>query len=227
MIESEESGSPIFRLVNNGDIARLQELMEQAASPASGLSSPALYAAMCRDALPARRLLIGVVECDDEIAGHLVMVINWRAYWGGFLIRHPILGYQMLRNRFRRRGRGTQAWDALTPNQRRQIEEVVQATPSGRAWSDSAPTIAKGWYLGIEPAFRRRGLAIQLYRFLFSVLVQRGVTRVDACVDFPNANAIPLHQRLGYRLEKQSTNIFATIDLDRQREQQPVRLEQS
>jgi len=187
--------------------------MQQSAFPISGLSSRRLYRAMCMDALRDNRILIGVAELDHRVAGFLVVIVDWRAYWRAFMRRHPLVGITILWRRYmRRRGRES-LWQKMTDEQRRRVEEIVSPEPSGRSWSDSSPKIAKGVFLHIDSAYRRRGLAVELYRYLFDLLASRGVIRCDAKVDVVNARAFPLHLRMGYRLERAGDSLFATIDL--------------
>ena len=187
--------------------------MEQAAFPISGLSSCSLYAALCQDALFDDRIVIGVAEDEKRIVAFLLIIVDWRAYWRTFLHRHPLLGVRIVGRRLSRRQSAPDAWNKLTRKQQEQITQAVAETPSGRSWEDSSPSIAKGVFLQVEPAFRRRGISVRLYHHMFTLLAERGVRRIDAKVDLANTGALPLHLRVGYHLERSGNTLFATRDL--------------
>lgn len=211
----EQVSNPVYRLLQKRDLTDVLKLMRQSAFPISGLSSRPLYRAICMDALRDNRMLIGVAELDRRVVGFLVVIVDWRAYWRAFLFRHLLVGSAILWRRLMRQRSRESLWQKMSAEQRRQVVEVISTEASGRSWSDSGPVIAKGVFLHIDPACRRRGLAVDLYRYLFDLLASRGISRCDAKVDIVNTRAFPLHQRMGYRLERVGDSLFATTDLPR------------
>ena len=210
---SDQNALPVLRLMEPRDVASVMQLMVDSRFPLSGLASQSLYRAICQDGLKADRVLIGIAEIDRTVAGFLLVIVDYAAYWKSFLMRHPLVGVRMLWRRARRRKRFVNVWITLTLETRQAVSNIIEIEPCGRTWADSNPSIAKGIFMHIAPRFRRKGLAIVLYEFLFNILRQRGVSRCDAKVDIANTAAHPLHLRVGYRLERQGNTLFATRDL--------------
>jgi GNAT superfamily N-acetyltransferase len=187
--------------------------MEQAAFPISGLSSRSLYRALCRDALTDDRIMIGVALCGS-IAGFLIIIVDWWQYWAAFSRRHPLLAVMMLKRRLFKARRSHFSGKSLACEQQVPICQGARGASSGRRWSDSSACIAKGVFIHIDPTYRRRGISVQLYKYLFNLLASRGVKRIDARVEPENSSALLMHVRLGFHLEKAGNSMFATLDLE-------------
>lgn len=202
------------RFMERADVPRVIELMGQGSLSLVGVSSRRLHQALCHHALRDPRVLITVAECDDgTVTAFLLSALDWKRAQRAFAMRHPLLGCAMLMSRLRRRARSGGDQTQLTPAQQQIIRDAVAPDPSGRSWHETSPRIAKGLFIQVDPRFRRRGLSVTLYRHLFRWLAERGIPRIDACVSLTNVSALPLHQRLGYRLEMADGYLFATTDL--------------
>jgi ribosomal protein S18 acetylase RimI-like enzyme len=207
-----------FCLVTEPDTDAVVALMTQSRFPVGGTSSHAIYSALCGDALSDNRVYLAVARSSDAgIVAFLLAIVDWRAYWASFLLRHPVLGVRIVGGRIMRRfrRRSTEGLETMTEEQRRRIDAILSPDISGISWRDSGPDIAKAVFLHVDPGFRRRGTAVELYEYLFRVMAGNGVRRCDATVDMTNARAHPLHVRMGYHLEKLGNSLFATQDLER------------
>ena len=97
------------------------------------------------------------------------------------------------------------------PEELEKVNKYIASFPSGRRWlSDSSPEIAKGIYTAVSPQYRRRGIATKLLHYRDSVLVERGVKRVDGRIEIRNVPQIRALHKEGGRIERSSDMLFVT-----------------
>ncbi len=222
MVEADESQNMnkinpellSYRLIGPGDFSRVLDMMIQSRFPISGLFSKSLYRALCRDAIKARRIMIGLAEWQHVIAAIHIFILDWKRYWQGFMLRHPLLAIRMIWLRLGRRRKYQNIWEKLPAEIQQQVNREIITVSSGRSWHESSPHIAKGVFIYTDPKYRRRGIAGELYRYTYKVLVSRGIKRMDATVDLENIASLRFHREIGYRIEKCGSGLFATVDIN-------------
>jgi GNAT superfamily N-acetyltransferase len=197
------------------DESEVLSLMLQSGFPISGLVTRSIYSSLCKDALTCSDTQVAVAAIENRIVAFLLTITDWTRYWRRFMLRHPVPGLRIVKNRARRYGKHVDVWPQLLQSDREYVRSIISDSPSGRSWSDSSPSIAKVVFVQVDPQFRGRRLGVGLYYFLMDYLASRGVTRIDAKVDLTNRRAMPLHVSVGYRLERTGNSLFATKDLSK------------
>lgn len=205
----------VYRLMQAEDVPDVLTLMTQSRFPVSSLVSKSIYSALCLDALSDERVVIAVATEEKQVAGFLLVIIDWTSYWKSFAMHHPILGLQIGWKRMNRKRESADMWNRLPQADKNNIMRIASARPSGKSWYDSSPAIAKVAFIYVDPLFRGRKLAEELYLYLMKILAKSGVSRIDAKVDLTNRRAMPLHISVGYRLERDGNSLFATKDLSK------------
>jgi ribosomal protein S18 acetylase RimI-like enzyme len=175
----------------------------------AGLREVNLYRALCRDAIRACPLVCFLARSGDQPAGIVLAIIDYAAYWRGFLIRHPFLALRiLLRKALNMVSARQETVTAHDPG-----AELDEPEKGSASWSESNCHIAKILFIGVLPDFQRRGIGRKLYASLFSFLKQMGVYRVDARIAPNNVSSIHLHRKSGWRVLRDNRGIFATIVL--------------
>jgi ribosomal protein S18 acetylase RimI-like enzyme len=67
--------------------------------------------------------------------------------------------------------------------------------------SQTYPSEAYIHFVGVNPRFRKMGIARQLYEKFFAVVRERGIHRVRAVTAPINATSIAFHRALGFEIE--------------------------
>ncbi|MCK9894961.1 GNAT family N-acetyltransferase [Frankia sp. AgB32] len=67
--------------------------------------------------------------------------------------------------------------------------------------SPSQPDTAYVHFVGVDPALRRRGVAVDLYRRFFRLAATRGATRVRCITSPGNAASLAFHTGIGFRVD--------------------------
>lgn len=203
----------VYRLMQAEDMPDVLTLMLQSRFPVSGLVSKSIYSALCLDALSDEQVVIGVATEEKQVAAFLLVIVNWSSYWRSFALRHPLSGARITWRRLNRKRKSVDTWSRLSQEDKKYISSIVSSQPSGKSWSDSSATIAKGVFMQVDPKFRGRRISVGLYQHVMRLLAESGITRIDAKVDLTNRRAMPLHLSVGYRLERDNNALFATKDL--------------
>lgn len=197
-----------YRLLAPRDLPALVPLMAEAGAVIGWQTIPAMYRAVCADALRGGPVVVLVAAEGERLVGYLAMVIDGTAYWQrAFPRAHPWLALRgaLVRAAYRRRR------PAPSPVTSEPLGEVVA---SDRRWSDSSATIAKVLHIGVHPACRGRGIAPGLYAAAPAVLRARGVVRLDAMVGLRNQASRALHRKSGFQLVTQGrSGVFVTRDI--------------
>jgi GNAT superfamily N-acetyltransferase len=201
-----------FRSLSRNDLQQVPLLFKRFRPAVAGVVSATVFSALCRDAVHATGCVI-VLACQDEsFFGIAISVVNWMTFWRRFLFRHPGAAIVVALPRVRRRvcrdknrnsGLPMMKCGAPAPD----VAELEQR------WRQSAREIAKTVFIGVAPEARGRGVARRLYDYLFTVLRQEGVTRIDAQIDDGNPASVRLHQVSGWRVAFNGTNYYATKDI--------------
>jgi len=205
----------VYRLMQAKDVPDVLTLMTQSQFPVSGLVSRSIYSSLCLDALSDERVIIGVATEEKQVAAFLLVIVNWSTYWRSFALRHPLSGARITWRRLYRKRKSEDTWPRLSQEDKKYISSIVSPEPSGKSWSDSSATIAKGVFMQVDPKFRGRRISVGLYQFVMRLLADSGINRIDAKVDLTNRRAMPLHLSVGYRLERDGNSLFATMELNK------------
>lgn len=203
----------VYRLMQAEDMSDVLTLMTQSQFPVSGLVSKSIYSTLCLDALSDERVVIAVATEEKQVAAFLLVIVNWSSFWRSFALRHPLSGARITWRRLNRKRKSEDTWSRLSQEDKNYISSIVSPQPSGKSWSDSSATIAKGVFMQVDPKFRGRRISVGLYQFVLRLLVESGIARIDAKIDLTNRRAMPLHVSVGYRLERDGNSLFATKDL--------------
>lgn len=203
----------VYRLMQAEDMSDVLTLMTQSQFPVCGLVSKSIYSTLCLDALSDERVVIAVAAEEKQVAAFLLVIVNWSSFWRSFALRHPLSGARITWRRLNRKRKSEDTWSRLSQEDKNYISSIVSPQPSGKSWSDSSATIAKGVFMQVDPKFRGRRISVGLYQFVLRLLVESGIARIDAKIDLTNRRAMPLHVSVGYRLERDGNSLFATKDL--------------
>lgn len=179
-------------------IAALVDLQAELHVAFAGVESRPLYRALCRDALRGGRVVCLVALDDGQVAGFVTALIHAAAYWKEFARRRPLLALRILAGRLFRRKRASSS--ATGP-----------AAPA--SWAESSDRIAKIQFIGVAPAFRGRGIGVELYRRLAAHLSERGLARIDARIAAGNAASVKLHRAAGWNLYPDADGFLAVYPL--------------
>lgn len=216
------------RMIQRRDIPQTVRVMSLASASLAGLTTPALFRAICGDAcIPSPRLVAIVSEDEGQIVGYAVAVIEGKRYWPSFACRHPLLASQIILKRVRKRIYQIYTKIAEMPHlilhpqnyhEQSSAKPQAQSSPAstrihGRSWYDEGREIAKVLHIGVHPQARGQGVGRGMYRCLFDLLRLRNVVRVDATIDEHNYSSIRMHQCSGWLLVHARDHWFATIDL--------------
>jgi ribosomal protein S18 acetylase RimI-like enzyme len=201
------------RELRSSDECALVQLLLRLRATIARISHISVYRAVIRESHADQRIHILVCTSGPEIAGYVIAIADWREFWKGFILRHPIIGARIVAQRARgARSREQARAELCTPG----IDTNTLAgwpEVDDRRWEDSAPTIAKVVHVGVDPLHQGRGLASALYRSLMERLANRGVERLDARIDLPNTASARLHIATGWQVKRLPEGYFASIDL--------------
>ena len=185
----------ILRIAEMGDVKAARDLMRQTDLSMEGLSSMALFDVLCHDALSNGNVVIVVAAAKGALAGYVIAIVDYSSYWKAFIRRHLLISLDILTHKLIRKIR------------------TKRITTENKKWKDSSPHIAKIINIAVLPEHRGSGIGKGLYTYLFGLLRDRGVRRIDANINSDNAPSIKLHTALGWKIEKKTGNLFATIDI--------------
>jgi GNAT superfamily N-acetyltransferase len=201
-----------FRLISRGDLRQARTLFDRFRPTVAGTTCPFVFAAYCRDAVWDRGCVIALAIEDGTPCGIVISVFNRVHYWLWLCVRHPIVMLAILLKRVwvrvcRRRG------SAGAQSATRRDVPTTDPAALRRHWRENSAKIAKTIFIGVAPEARKRGVARQLYEYLFGVLRQKGVTRIDAHIDEGNIASVRLHQASGWQVSFDGSDWLATKDI--------------
>lgn len=191
-------------------------LMEEVQATVAGMVEAGIFRAVAQDALDGKQMTMVVAERGGEVVGFVAAVTDWHRYWRLFALRYPWWGARILARRLRRCIRPVRRARNATKAAAAPVDEYLSDSSSGRSWGNSGPHIAKIVFIGVSPRWRGRRVGSILYDRLFRLLAQCGVRRVDACIGAANIASVRMHHRAGWRIERDRSGFFATIDIAEQ-----------
>ena len=214
MTKKNISEELISRLLDKNDMPEIYDLMEEIRPPIAGLSSNAIYSAICCDALSIKKVVIVVAKEQEKLIGFNIAIIDWHHYWRSFPQRHPLLAIRILAYRLLRLIRV--GFNVVIPASAQPDlnNKYISSFPSSRSWKDSTSLIAKIVYTGVAKQYRKKGVGEKLMKYLLCSVAKYGVKRVDAYINMANFPSIRLFYKMGYRIERTSTGLFASISID-------------
>ena len=199
----------------------LVRLLGELRVPLGTIGGAAMHRAVAADAAAGRREVVALLaDLDGAPAGFVVATLDTGRYWRTLLLRRLGLLVRVLAARLsgaRRRSR--QAGSDGAPAVAR-AGAPAAAVPLGaegdapRRWQDDGADVAKIAFIGVLPAFRRRGVGEALYAALFAEAARRGARVVLARIAADNAPSLRLHQAAGWRLFGDAHGPFAVYPLD-------------
>ncbi len=200
-----------YQLINLEDLSNIYEFLNEIKPSIAGLNSNKIYSAICRDALHNNKMIIVTAKSKERVVGIVITLIDWKSYWKHFSMHHPVLAGEILIYRLRRilADRKVEVNESYQNNF---IDDLISPSNLSRSWKDSLPCIAKVIFIGVRKDYRGKGIGKQLYNYLFKVLAEKGVIRVDACIDITNISSILFHSRMGWGIIKKTRELFCTID---------------
>ena len=214
MTKKNISEELICRLLDKNDMPEIYDLMEEIRPPIAGLSSNAIYSAICCDALSIKNVVIVVAKEQEKLIGFNIAIIDLRHYWRSFPQRHLLLAIRIVVYRLLRLIRV--GFNVVVPasDQPDLNNKYISSFPSNRSWKDSTSLIAKIVYAGVAKQHRKKGVGEKLMKYLLRSLAKYGVRRVDAYINMANIPSIRLCYKMGYRIERMANGLFASISID-------------
>lgn len=196
--------------LQENDIAPLIQEMRRLNAKIAGLNSPRSYRRLLRDALDTSDITVVVARDGEQPVAFVVCVTDWPHFKRQFVRRYPALGLELLVSRLLHRVRSPRS--KLRPSV--PLDSLVmEQDPCGAQWGDPGSSIAVTVFVGVLPEYRGRGIFQQLYRVTQEELWRQGVRRLDAHMNVANVASIRAHAKAGWRVSKDASGVFATIDL--------------
>ena len=228
-----------YRQLTIEDRPRLLGLFERVPPTIARMSNKLVYRAIVDDALRSRHVVMFVASLDGNLVGYVIAAWNWNYFKRMFVLRHPLVGLAAAAKRLReklerhdasahdpsvlRRDFCAPCADVATSccvagsasNRRGDAVTLQAAANSNRihAWEDSARTIAKVIYLGIDPQVRSMGLGRGLYAHLITHFKQHGFTRVDSHIDKDNLASMYMLKKAGCTVIEDGCGCFAFFEI--------------
>lgn len=207
------TGSVIYRMLEEGDIPMVCDLLQATGASIDGMTSRIVYRAVCKDSMAEGDAIVVVSIKDGIFAGCAIALVDRKSYWRSFLPRHPIAAFYVIVRLLAMKISAAAGFNKKLVQPDYDYGGRISGKPSGRTWRESSPSIAKIMHIGVANALRGMGLAKGLYRYLFAVLAERGVKRLDGNSSFDNASSVKLFLSTGFTVERTSGNFFATRDI--------------
>lgn len=212
---------PRCTLVDAGSRDDLVRMLGALRVPLGSVGGPRMHAAVADDAVASHPGLLALVaHLGDEPAGFVVATLDTRRYWRSLLLRRPALLARVLGTRLGARlsgsRSGSRAAEVAPPDRGTGPEPAVVLGSEGEAplrWTDDARDVAKIAFIGVLPAFRRRGVGEALYAALFAAALGRGARAVLARIAADNLASLRLHHAAGWRLFTDADGPFAVYVL--------------
>ena len=198
-----------YRQAEPGDRRELRELFLRVKPVIARTSSRITHRAIIADALAARNVMIHVAVQDGRLAGFVIAAWNWARFKREFPLRHPLAAFAMvcarLRQRFARKPNSESAVSASTDG---------PVTEGPHPWNDSAGSIAKVVFIGVDSPAQGRGVGRGLYADLIRYLATKRFTRIDACIDLDNIASLKMHERAGWTVSEYEGGYYAFMDIN-------------
>ncbi len=201
------------RLLTPPDEDALVQLLLRLQCTIARISRESIYRAMIRESYADRRIHILVCSSGSELAGYVIAIADWREFWMGFVLRHPLIGARILIARLRGQESRGRAQVDLPAAPRDDPTLGGWPVDDGRRWEDSSPQVAKVVHVGVDPRFRGSGIGSSLYYSLMKRLLGSDVNRLDAYIDLPNTASVRLHIATGWQVKRLADGYFASVDL--------------
>lgn len=185
-----------------------------------GLSSAQLCRAICNDAITDkehRNIIVIIAVDNNEVAGYVITTVGNSNYLLRFACRHPLIFSQSILRKIHKKILSSVEKSRKKKNS---INKVMLdynlpfiAADSSKSWTELNPETAKIIHIGVRQEFRGRGVAVELYHYLYNFLLHLGVNRIDANIDKSNIASIRMHHNAGWTISTNGSHLFATIDL--------------
>ena len=209
--------APIFRMLKKEDMESVLQLMQDLQPNIGGSRDPSMYRALCHEALIDKRVVFIVGEEQSKIIAFYLAIIDRNRWRLAFMLRHPLIVTQMTFKRAfnrlmkisRKRSGKTANLDMATPD----ISKYVSPSTTDRSWRDSSPQIAKILFDGVAVSHQGRHIATGMRDYMYKVLAENGVRRVDAIILSNNIRPIRVAYKLGFNIYMEGGSLLVTKDL--------------
>jgi len=216
-METEKKEAPIYRTIEKKDFEGVIELMKEIRPHIGGSQNPALYYALCCEALIDKRVVFVVGEEQSKIIAFFLAIIDPNHWRLSFMFRHPLLGidrvlnisFDRLMRLLNKAKKKTKDFNPSLQN----IDKYITPMPSNKSWKDSAPDIAKVVFDAVAEIHRGRHIAKNMREYMLEVLAKRGAKRADGDIHFHNIPSIHVWYGLGFNIHNMGDQLFITKDL--------------
>lgn len=216
--KDRKNETPTFRLLEKRDFEGVLEIMKSIRPDIGGSRDPALYYALCCEALVDKRIVFVVGEVQSKIIAFYLAVIDMKRWRISFMIHHPLIGleraFNITFNRFRKIIKKTQKKGENIVPQLHNIINYLTPLPPNKSWNDSSPEIAKVLFHAVAGSHRGREIGKGILDFVLKELARRKVRRLDATILFHNIPSIRTAYALGFNLHNRGDQLFVTRDIE-------------
>lgn len=201
-MEQEASGAEFeIRDLLAGDTMSLITQLRNQGITLVGMGSDAFLGAFVDESLSDWRASIVVATESGKIIGWSIAVINPRAFWKKFFLRHPLLAVPAIRKRFATRKRNRSEASRRNRDANGEIPHQENWTRDEQSdWGASRNSVARHIDITVTESRRGAGIGSKLQDEHLRTLSASGITRVDAVISTSNTRSIHFHIKQGWTL---------------------------
>jgi GNAT superfamily N-acetyltransferase len=189
-----------IRRLEPDDRALVVQLLDTLRVPVGNLAEPSLYQAMCN----SPEICTVVAIANGTAAGVALVELN-----RGWIWRRPFLLARMLMSRIRtKHNRSGSARAQASPPA--ELPSFISRSKPTIQWADPGPRVL---FIGVDRAWRRRGIGKQLYERVFEELRSGGHVHLRARIARHNVPSLQLHHETGWQLFKDGDVVLAIRQL--------------
>lgn len=208
-----------FRLLNEKDINEVLKIMEEIKPVIGGVRLKLLYRALCYESLIDKRVVFAIGENKGRIISFQIVVIDRNRWRFAFAKRHTFLLLITIFLRVIKRIPKIQKKlnnnnnDNLDPKIGKELSRLNLQNKTDRNWEDSNEKIAKSLYEAVIEEYRGKRIVGKMRDFVYDVLSNRGVKRIDAIILVNNRKAIRALVRDPRFVYKIGNSLFTSKDI--------------
>jgi GNAT superfamily N-acetyltransferase len=164
----------------------------------SGISFPAFVKALCIDSIRERGPVIFEYCLNGETVGAIVITHGTPVFWKCFFARHPLVALRFIFSKFYSY--------FINGKEKTEIKAPLISQDHKREhnllWNSKSIEIARCLLVTVNPSFRGRNIATNLYLATFTQLKSQGVKTLLARISSSNYSSLSLHRSIDFRLNK-------------------------
>jgi GNAT superfamily N-acetyltransferase len=184
-----------IRRLEPGDRALVIRLLDTLHVSIGYLAETRLYRAMCNSA----EICTVVAMSGGCAAGVALVELNRRWIW-----RRPFLLARMLVSRIRTKYNRSNSTPVKTSCP--ELPFFISRSTPAMQWTDPGPRVL---FIGVDLAWRGRGIGKQLYERMFRELRSVGHVHLRARIACDNTSSLHLHHQTGWQLFKDGDVVLA------------------